>query len=380
MNETMKLCELSDGDTLHRYKQSLVVCFHGKRKVLSTGPNNGGLRYDLQAVFNYDGNPGSGMQASMRADTYEEHMNLVAGEDLGLDPGKCTGLCTAASMYHAAIVRNDYDDFSVTAIVTGGIYHNAGRIGDPAFWHEQAGIFHQVPLGTINILLLIDADLTDGALVRALVSCTEAKTAAIQELLAPSRYSRGLATGSGTDGTIVFCNMESDTHLTDAGKHSKLGELIGRTVKQAVKQALKKQTGLCPNFQHDILNRMDRFGVTEDALWNRYKKQGGSMRRAEFTDRLDTRKTENRLVTGSSLYAHLLDQLDWGLLTSGEAEEAGAALLKQMGFPGKREKAFDREEESWQEPEQEEREAGIRRMTEWYLDGLIGYLAEEGRW
>ena len=51
-----------------------------------------------------------------------------------------------------------------------------------------------------------------------------------------------------------------------------------------------------------------------------------------------------------------------------------------MGFPGKREKAFDMEEESWQEPEQEEREAGIRRMTEWYLDGLIGYLAEEGRW
>ena len=74
MNKTMKLCELSDGDTLHRYKKSLVVCFHGKRKVLSTGPNNGGLRYDLQAVFNYDGNPGSGMQASMRADTYEEHM------------------------------------------------------------------------------------------------------------------------------------------------------------------------------------------------------------------------------------------------------------------------------------------------------------------
>lgn len=68
------------------------------------------------------------------------------------------------------------------------------------------------------------------------------------------------------------------------------------------------------------------------------------------------------------------------MLTSGEAEEAGAALLKQMGFPGKREKAFDMEEESWKEPEQEEREAGIRRMTEWYLDGLIGYLAEEGRW
>ena len=31
----------------------------------------------------------------------------------------------------------------------------------------------------------------------------EAKKAALQELLAPSRYSRGIATGSGTDGMIV---------------------------------------------------------------------------------------------------------------------------------------------------------------------------------
>ena len=27
MNETMKLCERSDGDTLHRYKKSLVSVF-----------------------------------------------------------------------------------------------------------------------------------------------------------------------------------------------------------------------------------------------------------------------------------------------------------------------------------------------------------------
>lgn len=70
-------------------------------------------------------------------------------------------------------------------------------------WHERAGTYFEVMSGTINILLHIDADLAPGALVNALVTCTEAKTAAIQELLAPSRYSHGLATGSGTDGTIV---------------------------------------------------------------------------------------------------------------------------------------------------------------------------------
>lgn len=59
-----------------------------------------------------------------------------------------------------------------------------------------------------NIMLFIDADLAEGTLARALVTCTEAKTAAIQELLVPSRYSNGIATGSDTDGTIVVSDAE----------------------------------------------------------------------------------------------------------------------------------------------------------------------------
>ena len=83
----------------------------------------------------------------------------------------------------------EYEDFKVTAIVTAGINVNAVRVGDPTTWHERAGTYFEVMSGTINILLHIDADLAPGALVNALVTCTEAKTAAVQELLAPSRYS-----------------------------------------------------------------------------------------------------------------------------------------------------------------------------------------------
>ena len=55
--------------------------------------------------------------------------------------------------------------------------------------------------------------------------------------------------------------------LTNAGKHAKLGELIGKAVIAAVKEALFLQPGLCPKHQHHVIKRMDRFWVTEDLLW-----------------------------------------------------------------------------------------------------------------
>ena len=133
----------------------------------------------------------------------------------------------------------------------------------------------------------------------------------MQEVLNASRYSCGIATGTGTDGAIIISNAESKTHLTNAGKHSKLGELIGRTVISSIKEALKLQQGITPQIQHDIIHRMDRFGVTEDALWDCYKETYRNLIRAEFTDILDRIRTDDTLVTYTSLYAHLLVQLSW---------------------------------------------------------------------
>lgn len=330
----MKLYEFPSGDTVHKYKKSIVISFKGKRNVLSTGPNNGGFTTDLSAVFNNDANPGDGMEVKMRAATYREHMDILAKEDLGLDPSSCSGLMTVASMDNAAISTLSYDDFSVTAITTAGVRSNGGRIGDPASWHEksESSFEDTTPVGTINILLYIDANLSKEAMASALVSCTEAKVAAMQELLIASRYSCGIATGTGTDGTIIISNAESKTRLTNAGKHSKLGELIGRTVISSIKEALKLQQGITPQVQHDIIQRMDRFGVTEDALWDCYKETYRNLIRAEFTDILDRIRTDNTLVTYSSLYAHLLDQLSWGLLSFAECRVAANELLKLAGL------------------------------------------------
>ena len=49
------------------------------------------------------------------------------------------------------------------------------------------------------------------------MTCTEAKTAAIQELLEGSKYSNGIATGSGTDQTIIIANSASELYMEGAG-------------------------------------------------------------------------------------------------------------------------------------------------------------------
>ncbi len=320
----MTIYSFKNGDTLRKYNEALVACFSERRKVLGTAPLNGGRQDGLKWIFNHGGE----FSGEMRAPSYEEHVAAIAGE-LGLDPRLSSGMSTAASMDNASIKTLEYGEMSVTAVVTGGIDVNAGRVGDIALWHEDEGRFKFVA-GTINILLFIDADLTEGALARSLVTCTEAKTAALQELLVPSRYSSGIATGSGTDGTIIVANPLSPTRLTEAGKHFKLGEMIGRAVIPAVKEALFLETGLCANRQMDVFSRMGRFGATKDALAERALRKGVAYER--FSERIGKIARDEGLVSLTSLYAHILDQLSWGMLPGEQALRTAGQLLALMGM------------------------------------------------
>ncbi len=325
--EQMELARLTTGDVAYRYDKSIVLVFSGSRKVLSTSLYNGGYHEDFEAVFNRDMTQGSGMPCESFAPTYVESMKIVA-ERLGLAPELTSGMGTAAHMENASIVSRSYKELTVTAIVTGGVETNGGRVGDPASYYKTA----EKKCGTINIMLVIDADLPPGILARALVTCTEAKTAALQELMAPSRYSTGLATGSGTDQTIVVANSESPLFFEGAGKHSKLGELIGLAVMAAVKEALKKQSGLTPAQQHDLLRRLRRFGVTEETLWQRYKEEAGAdaLIKAQFIAALEKMIAVPALFPLGVLFIHLYDEHLWGLLEKGETWEAAEKLLKEM--------------------------------------------------
>ena len=213
---------------------------------------------------------------------------------------------------------------------------NGGRVGDPATWAEEGNVEPEYRLGTINIILCISADLSEGAMARALMTCTEAKTAALQELLAESHYSRGLATGSGTDGAVIIADMESDKYLTEAGKHCKLGELIGKAVKAAVKETLYLQTRLGPERQHNVFRRMSRFGVKEADLYHRCRKEMPQQApsRPIFSEIAEKLAKDGTMVARTSFLAHGIDQMDWGLLSVTETLQVSDEILKSMGGKG----------------------------------------------
>ncbi len=321
---------LPTGDRLTREDKAIVVRFAGARRLLSTSVLNGGCRTDLSCLFNYCEVYGKADErCTMRAATYEEHLCLLA-EELGLDPLFTTGLSTAAKMKYAQINSESHKDFSVTVIATGGIDVNGSRAGDPALWHEHNGRSYPYEPGTINILVFIDAKLKEAALTRALVTVTEAKTAALQEVLAPSCYSRGLATGSGTDGTIIVSNLEAPVALTDAGQHSKLGEYIGRVVKNTVKAGLTAENGFISYACSSILRRIGRFGITEEGLWGKYcsLKNPFNLNRDDFRCRLMRLDKDSSLMALAAVYAHILDLLDWNLIDNRVALRMVRDLLK----------------------------------------------------
>lgn len=321
----MIIHSFKNGDSLEKHHEAIIARFSGVRNVLSTAPLNGGMQSNLRWVFNHGGE----ITGMMKAPTYEEHVSLLA-QELGLSPDYSSGLSTAALMDNVSIKCIEDGELCVTAVVTAGVDINAGRAGDKALWREENGELTYIA-GTINILLFIEADLSEGALARSLVTCSEAKAAALQELLVPSRYSNGIATGSGTDGTIIIADPMSPLHLTDAGKHFLLGEMIGKTVIDAVKEALFLQTGLCSERQSDVFRRLDRFGITEDALIERALKEGIAY--GSYSERLPEITQNKELVILTSLYAHLLDQLNWGMVEGEEAIKAADKLLEMMGMP-----------------------------------------------
>lgn len=364
-----RLCRLSTGDSVCRAGKSIAVRFSGRRGVLSTSLLNGGYRRDLEGVFHNDCKL-DGKRCKIRTEEFGDYLRLVASK-LRFAPERATGLSTAANMDNVSIRSETFRQLTVTAIVTGGIEINGGRVGDPASYYEEKGSYFPLRPGTINIILVVDACLPEWTLVRALVTCTEAKTAALQELMTASRYSSGIATGSGTDGTVVVANDDSSRVLTDAGKHSKLGELIGKSVKCAVKEALYRQTGVCPARQHSVFRRAERYGIDREKVWDCGAKSQGGMEENRFRAALDRMDRESGLVVQTSLYVHLLDELEWDMITPQEAETAGAGIA---GCICRKAKAELKAEFEWHPIDGQDRKTAVRGMTENYVR-LLSALA-----
>jgi adenosylcobinamide amidohydrolase len=68
---------------------------------------------------------------------------------------------------------------------------------------------------------------------------TEAKVAALFAAQIRSTVSPAFATGTGTDCVALACPMKNPAYRY-CGKHTKLGELIGRATTNAVGEGMRK--------------------------------------------------------------------------------------------------------------------------------------------
>ena len=167
------------------------------------------------------------------------------------DPDSTAFLMTGADMDHVAMATQTYKDLKITALVTAGVSSNAMRMG------KDTGSYYEP--GTINVILLSNMKLSQRAMTRAIITATEAKTAVMEDIDIRSTYNpaKYAATGTGTDNVLVVSG--DGPELTNAGGHSKLGELVARAVYDGVRQAVANHNKI--RGDRDIFRRLEERNI-----------------------------------------------------------------------------------------------------------------------
>ena len=171
---------------------------------------------------------------------------------IGKEAQTASYLFTGANMDHLSFQTRDFKKMRVFALVTAGVKSNAIRTSkDKGRWYEP---------GTINIIILTNMQLSDRAQTRAIITATEAKTAALLDMdIRSSENSKFYsATGTGTDNIIIVEGTKTPIDAT--GGHTKMGELIAETVYQGVREAVYKQNSIIT--KRNIFQRLKERQIT----------------------------------------------------------------------------------------------------------------------
>lgn len=200
-------------------------------RLLSSGPGGDGVMAGRHII-------------SMRVDKgyrcdEPEHDLAGLAQRLGVPCAEpWVGLMTGVALDEAAIVTRENGGLKVASIVTVGLSNVSAAGHDPWLVADRPGP------GTINIVVVIEAALTPAAMVNAVLTATEAKTLALVER--EIRTARGeRASGTSSDAIVIAAIPPAagpdGPPLRYAGPATRLGLLIGATVREAVASRLPRQ-------------------------------------------------------------------------------------------------------------------------------------------
>jgi adenosylcobinamide hydrolase len=224
----------------------MVVRLPGPMRVLSTTVLNGAYTISdtiimVQVPLDYSGNdPESEVKAVL--------------VELGLSDGTVCFM-TAADMEKVITVdEQEYHGCESLVIATAGV-KNAVYAGELIPDHIMAQLGGKGN-HTINIMVILGRPLHDIGLANAIITTTEAKTAALMDCGV-----RG--TGTTSDAVAIVCPIGEGEKY--AGTATDAGICLARAVRNAVKGSTLKW--YARKYQPHFLQRLDDVGVTLDSMW-----------------------------------------------------------------------------------------------------------------
>lgn len=202
---------------------TLVVELPEPYLVLSWAPLNGGL-VEARTILNHQVR-----QTQVDDVPHQEPEVFLSTLARHLDVREpVVGLMTGVKMDRAVRRVRQQGALFIECFATVGL-SNALAVGDPATYTESPG--------TINLIVVVNRPLIPAALAEAVGIVTEAKVRALYGAGVKSTVSDSLATGTGTDCVAIAC-PDGVPAYRYCGKHTQLGELLGRVVFEAVAEGL----------------------------------------------------------------------------------------------------------------------------------------------
>ncbi len=223
------------------------IAVYGDFKVLSSAVYNGGF-VEAKAIINLK------VSEDFQGDAFEVFDSFIVGRRL--EGKEVVGMMTAVPMENAVIKKKE----DITAIITAGISKS-----------------------TINIILLIEKNLSQSAMANTIIVATEAKTAALFDLDMLDEHG-DMFTGDCTDSVVVACKTFRKSFIKNAsqtfrksfiknasqfaeakeelfaGKATRLGSAVYEVVREGVKEALFRHNGL--KVDRPILKRLEERGIS----------------------------------------------------------------------------------------------------------------------
>ncbi|MDS1029254.1 adenosylcobinamide amidohydrolase [Bacillota bacterium LX-D] len=160
-------------------------------------------------------------------DPEKDLQQVAAGLELKKD---IVGMMTAVSIKNTLMSCCQIESLKVVTLCTAGI-GNPGVAGIPI----RQVTNNNCP-GTINLIVLIDGNLTEAAMINAVMTATEAKARSLfkkQIKLANGEQ----VTGTTSDAIVVACTGNGKS-IPYAGTATDLGYLIGKTVYESLTKGI----------------------------------------------------------------------------------------------------------------------------------------------